>query len=293
MTVLVLGASGLLGSNVAVTARQRNNRVVGTYHTNHPDLDVESHRCNLENDGAVANLVDEHDPDLVVNCAAIADVDECERDPEAAREINSDAPGRIAELCDKREVSFVHISTDYVFDGERRHPYSEDHTPNPIQTYGRTKRAGERAVFEANADSLILRLSFVYGIHRSSGDLTGFPAWVRDELQAGNEVPLFTDQYITPSRAGQVADTILGLVAMDESGLFHVACRNCVTPYQFGQEIASRISTTGNIVEGSRNDVDRTAPRPGYTHLDFDKVETILGRPQPTLEEDLDTLTTF
>lgn len=293
MTVLVLGASGLLGSNVVVTVRQRNNRVVGTYYTNHPDLDVECHCCNLKNTGAVANLIDEHDPDLVVNCAAIADVDECERDPETAREINSDAPGRIAELCDKRNVSFVHISTDYVFDGERRHPYSEDHAPNPIQTYGRTKRAGERAVFEANADSLILRLSFVYGIHRSSGDLTGFPAWIRDELRAGNEVPLFTDQYITPSRAGQVADTILDLVSIDESGLFHVACRNCVTPYQFGQEIASRISITGNIVEGSRNDVDRTAPRPEYTCLDVDKVETILGRPQPTLEEDLNKLTAF
>jgi dTDP-4-dehydrorhamnose reductase len=293
MTVLVLGASGLLGSNVAVTARQRNNRVVGTYHTNHPDLDVESHRCNLENDGAVANLVDEHDPDLVVNCAAIADVDECERDPEAAREINSDAPGRIAELCDKREVSFVHISTDYVFDGERRHPYSEDHTPNPIQTYGRTKRAGERAVFEANADSLILRLSFVYGIHRSSGDLTGFPVWVRDELCAGNEVPLFTDQHITPSRAGQVADTVFDLVATDKNGFFHVTCRSCVTPYQFGQEIASRVSATGNIVESSRTNVDQTAPRPEYNCLDVDKVETTLDRSQPTLDEDLDKLTTF
>jgi dTDP-4-dehydrorhamnose reductase len=215
MTVLVLGASGLLGSNVAATAKQRTGHVVGTYHTNHPDLGIECHHCNLGTDGAAATLVDEHDPELVVNCAAITDVDECERDPETAREINSDAPGRIAELCHKRNISFVHISTDYVFDGERRRPYPESHAPNPIQTYGRTKRAGERAVMESNP------------------------------------------------------------------------------PYRFGQEISSRLSATGNIVEGTRKDVDRTAPRPGYTCLDIDKVETILGRPQPTLEEDLDKLAAF
>jgi len=290
MTVLVLGASGLLGSNVVATARERNNRVVGTYYTNQPDLDIECQRCNFKNEGEVATIVDNQDPDLVVNCAAMTDVDECERDPETAREINTCAPGRIAKLCDKRNVSFVHISTDYVFDGERQYPYSESHTPNPIQTYGRTKRAGERAVFESNPDSLILRLSFVYGIHRSSGDTTGFPAWVRDELHAGNEVPLFTDQYITPSRAGQVADTILDLVTTNESGLFHVACRNCVTPYQFGLEMASRLNTAGDIVEESRTEIDRTAPRPEYTCFDVKKVETTLGRPQPTLAEDLNKL---
>jgi len=290
MNVLVLGASGLLGSNVVTTVTQRNDTVIGMYRSNDPDLDIPCHRCDLTKDGSVATLLDEHDPNLVVNCAALTDVDKCERDPSTAQTVNADAPSRIAKLCHDRAIMFVHVSTDYVFDGGEQTPYTENYEPNPLQVYGRTKLAGERKVIEAFPEALVVRLSFLYGIHRSTGDLTGFPAWVTSELHAGNEVPLFTDQYVTPSRAAQVAMTLLDLVAADESGIFHVACRSSVTPHELGLEIASRMDATGRVLEGSREDVDRAAPRPAYTCLDIGKVETVLDRPQPTLQEDLEDL---
>lgn len=293
MNILVLGASGLLGSNVATTATRRNNSVIGTYRSNDPNLDIPCHRCDLTKDGSVAALLNEHDPNTVVNCAALTDVDMCERDPSIAQTVNADAPGRIAELCHDRGIKFVHVSTDYVFDGVEQTPYTENCEPDPLQVYGRTKLAGERKVLEAFPESLIVRLSFIYGTHRSTGDLSGFPAWVASELHAGNEVPLFTDQHVTPSRAAQVAMTILDLVAAHESGVFHVACQNCVTPYDFGLELASRIDATGRVLKGSREDVDRAAPRPAYTCLDTSKVETVLNRPQPTLQEDLENLMTL
>lgn len=293
MDVVVLGASGLLGSNVVATAIDRVDDVVGTYRSTEPDVAAPCYHCDLTEVGNGSDLLDDHEPDVVVNCAALTDVDDCERTPAAAQQVNADGPRRIAELCHQRGISFVHVSTDYVFDGKSHTPYAETHDPNPIQAYGRTKLEGERSVLDVAPSSLVVRLSFVYGTHRSTGDLTGFPAWVVSELQAGNDVPLFTDQYVTPSRAGQAATTLLDLVSAGERGLFHVASRSCVTPYQFGLEIASRMTTQGRLLKGSKDDIDRVAPRPEHTCLDSTKVERTLGRPQPTLQEDLDELEPF
>lgn len=290
MTVLVFGASGLLGSNVVETARRRGSAVVGTYYTTAPDLDTDCVRCDITDGEGVVSLFEKHDPDLVVNCAAMTSVDDCERSPDTAHAVNADAPERIARICSRRNVQFVHVSTDYVFDGRRQRPYTVEDDTAPLQAYGRSKEAGERAVMSAAPSALVGRLSFVYGHHRSSGAVSGFPAWVAGELRAGHEVPLFTDQYVSPSRAGQVAETLLELAETSTSGLFHVACRDCVTPDEFGRRIAQRLDTVGLITESVRSDVDRVAPRPAYTCLDVGKTERHLDRPQPTLAADLDQI---
>lgn len=111
MNVLVIGASGLLGSNVATTATRRNGSVIGTYRSNEPNPDIPCRRCDLTKEGSVATLLDDHDPNIVVNCAALTDVNKCERAPSTAQTVNADAPGQIAKLCHDRGIRFVHIST--------------------------------------------------------------------------------------------------------------------------------------------------------------------------------------
>jgi dTDP-4-dehydrorhamnose reductase len=96
---------------------------------------------------------------------------------------------------DANDVEFVHISTDYVFDRTKRNPYSESADTNPVQVYGESRLAGEQAVTEETTNALVAWLSFVWGIHRSSNNLTGFPVWVCNQLQSGQDVPLFTDQW--------------------------------------------------------------------------------------------------
>ena len=173
-------------------------------------------------------------------------------------------------------------------DGTARDPYGEEASPNPVQVYGESKLAGEQAVQRAAGDHLIVRLSFVWGVHRSSGALTGFPAWVRDQLVLGDNVPLFTDQWVTPTRAGQAATTLLELVDADVTERYHVACRSCVTPYEFGAVLADQLGVDRALLEeGSTDDIDRDATRPTYSCLDVGTVESRLGRPQPTLEEDV------
>lgn len=218
----------------------------------------------------------------------MTDVDGCEANPEMAHEINGEAPGTLAAHCDTAGVSFVHVSTDYVFNGEARSPYTESDTANPVQVYGESKLAGERAVRREMDAALVTRLSFVWGIHRNTGALTGFPAWVRHQLLAGESVPLFADQWVTPTRAGQAADTLLDLVERGKAELCHVACTSCVTPYEFGELLAERVGANPNLLqEGSMDDVNREATRPTYSCLDVEILEEALDRSQPSLQEDV------
>ncbi|WP_415380574.1 dTDP-4-dehydrorhamnose reductase [Halosimplex sp. TS25] len=288
MRTLVLGANGQLGSNVVATAFDRGWDVHGTVRSPPGGAPVECSRLDVRDADRAAALIDERGPDLVVNCAAMTDVDGCEADPERAHAVNAEAPGALAAACAEREISFVHVSTDYVFDGRDEAPYDESAETNPLQVYGESKLAGERAVRDAGADSLVARLSFVYGTHGFTGELTGFPAWIRGKLAAGESVPLFTDQHVTPSRAGQAAATLLDLADRGESGTVHVASRSCLTPYEFGRLLAHRSGADpALVVEGAMDDVDREATRPRRTCLDVSAVEAALGRQQPTTDDDL------
>lgn len=288
MRLLVLGANGLLGSNVVATALSREWEVVGTHHSERPDFDVPSHEFDVRDSERFGTLLDRVAPATVVNCAAMTDVDACEREPTLARAVNGTAPGTLARSCGDREIGFCHVSTDYVFDGRTEELYSESADPNPIQVYGESKLAGDTAVRDAHPEPLVVRPSFVYGIHGSNGSLIGFPAWVRDRLQAGEELSLFSDQHVTPSRAGQVASTVLDLLAEEADGIFNVACRTCTTPYEIGVTLRNRLDCEETSIEAaSQDDIDRPADRPRHTCLDVSKVEARLDRAQPTLEADL------
>jgi dTDP-4-dehydrorhamnose reductase len=288
MKIFVVGAGGLLGSALVRTCLDRSLTVVGTYHSTRPSFDIPLTQHDLRDTAQFESLLAEHHPDAVVNCAALTDVDGCESQPAVAAEINGTAPGELAASCDARDIPFVHVSTDYVFDGEATTSYTEPTTPNPIQEYGASKLTGEQAVRDVDGETIIVRLSFVYGVRGDTEELVGFPAWVRDTLTEGDEVPLFVDQHITPSRAGQTAATIVELLAAERYGVYHVANQSCVTPYEFGREIAQLQGADETLLsESQQSDVSRAAARPTYTCLDVSRVETTLERQQPTLKADL------
>lgn len=288
MKCLVVGANGLLGSNIIASALQRNVDVVGAFHSTEPNFEIPSVQFDLVNHTSFDTILDQIDPDIVVNCAAMTDVDACEEDPERAKVINGHAPGEMAASCEQRDVDFVHSSTDYVFDGTNHGRYSEEDGPNPIQVYGESKLLGERTVQNETDTALIARLSFVWGINQNNNRLTGFPAWVEEQLKSNEEVPLFTDQWVTPSRAVQAAETMLDLVNQEETGLFHIASNSCVTPYQFGVQLIEQMdASTDVLVKSSLKDVTRKATRPCHTCLDVHKVESTLRRSQPTLGKDI------
>lgn len=293
MDVLVVGAGGLLGSNVVSSTLERGLSAGGSYHSTQPDFKVPLRKLDIRDTAEFEEMLGEFDPSVVVNCAAMTDVDACEYSPERAREINATAPESLARLCSEQDTSFVHVSTDYIFDGESGERYREEGEPNPIQEYGRSKLAGERAVRSVHESPLVVRPSFVYGVNRSfeTPQVEGFPVWVTSRLTSGEDIPLFTDQYVTPSRAGSTAETVLDLVFDGATGPYHVVARSCVTPYEFGSIIAAQLGTESDaLIEISQADVDRDAARPSNTCLSVEKVETRLGRSQPTVKQDVSAL---
>lgn len=291
MDLLVLGANGLLGSNVAARAAQRGHTVTGAYHSTAPELDVATAKLDITDSERFETLCSETDADAVINCAAMTDVDGCESEPERAVEVNGAAPERLAKVAVDAGAPFVHVSTDYVFDGQSTERYDESDEPAPIQAYGESKLRGERRVREADSSALIPRLSFVYGRHAGTQQLEGFPCWVLDRLADGESVPAFVDQHVTPTRAGQAAAVILDLLATEASGIIHVACRTCTTPYKFARTIAQLQGKSLDLIkEGQLADVDRPADRPANTCLDVSRVEELLGLEQPTLRVDLESI---
>lgn len=290
MRLLVVGGSGLVGSNVVREGLDRGWDVTATYHTDQPAIGCPLDRVDIRDADAFRSVFDTRHPDLVVNCAALTDVDACERTPERAAEVNGVAPRRLAAACRSRGTGFVNLSTDYVFDGSANRPYTEDDDPRPIQRYGATKYLGERKVRAAHPDALIARLSFVYGTRGDNGTLDGFPAWIRGQLADPDpaSVPVFSDQFVTPTRAGAAAETLCDLADAGATGLFHVASRSCVTPYEFGRTLCERWDVDPAPLERvSTDSLDRPADRPRYSCLDVSKVATRLERPQPTVDEDI------
>jgi dTDP-4-dehydrorhamnose reductase len=294
MRLLVVGTNGLLGSNVVAEALARDWECFGTYHSAEPGFEIPLSELDIRDSEQFASLLDSHNVDAACNCAAMTDVDGCEENVEQAHAVNGRAPGELARACADRNIGFCHISTDYVFDGHASGRYDESAETNPVQRYGESKLAGERTVLKVHDTPLLARLSFVYGTHGATGTLTGFPAWVTERLRDGETTPLFTDQTVTPSRAGQAAETLLDLLAAGTTGTFHVASQSCVTPFEFGDEIRNRLDASGSddvpaelLREGTRSAVDRPATRPAHTCLDVGRVETALGREQPALAADL------
>jgi len=291
MRLLVTGANGLLGSTLVRQATVAGHSTIAAYHSTEPGIGTEQVQLDITDEKAVERIIGQSDVDAVVNCAAMTDVDGCETATDEAQAVNAVAPERLAERASEQNAQFVHVSTDYVFDGEADTPYTPDAEPAPVQVYGRTKLAGERTVLNTHPEAFVPRLSFVYGRHGATDELTGFPAWVRDQLQAGESVPLFTDQWVTPTRAGQAATTILDALDAKLSGRAHVAARSCVTPFEFGERLAQELDADASLLaQGSTEDIDRTAERPSYTCLDVSKIETALDRAQPTFREDLKAL---
>ncbi len=288
--VLDVGGTGLLGQHIGQEALRRGHQVIATYRGPRAPEDerIEWHRLDLRDSDAVSGLVRSVEPNLVLNAAAMTDVDRCEADPGEAKSVNETAAGHLAFLSKEVGAAFVHISTDYVFDGTG--PATEDTEPRPLNAYGETKLFGERVVRKAHAEPIILRLSSVFGWNRLSSK-TNAVTWILQKLEAGQEVPLFSDQKVTPTYAKTAAEVAFDLWDHQISGLFHVSCPDCASRVEMGRAVADvfRISNPRlhPIPLGS---VALRAKRPLAPCLVVRKVEETLKRPMPTFRACLEDM---
>lgn len=278
MRFLVTGATGLLGPYL-LGAAAPHGRVAGAARGG------TDHDCNLEDSSEVRRLIQTVRPDVVLHAAALTNVDGCEEAPAAAEQANVQATRNLATALPEA-ARLVYISTDQVYPD---HPgLKREGEEAPVNIYGRSKLAGELAA-RVRPNSLILRCN-MFGPSRTPGRRS-FSDWIIDGLRRGDPMTLFTDVLFSPLQFSTLAALTLECVARGIHGTFNMGARNGTSKRDFAVMIARHLGLSlAHARDGLSTAVATRAPRPLDLRMDVSRLEAALGRPMPTLQEEVNRL---
>lgn len=276
MKILMFGRSG----QVATEMIRRAPEGVSITALGRPDADLVDPR-------ACAKIVQEADADIVVNAAAYTAVDQAEKDRILANIINARAPAALADAAALRSIPFIHLSTDYVFDGTGNTPWRPDDRTSPINAYGRTKRRGEEGIIAAGGQWAILRTSWVFSAHGTN--------FVKTMLRLGQErdrLRIVADQIGGPTAAADIADAIYRMAQRltcgpKVGGIFHFSGAPDVSWVQFAREIFMQAGLGVQVEEIESVDYPTPAARPKNSRLDCSSLAKIFGIEQPDWRQSL------
>jgi dTDP-4-dehydrorhamnose reductase len=285
MRLLVTGASGLLGLNLALEAAGLHD-VIGVSRRALASTPFETRQADLLEAGAIGRVLEAVHPAAVVHCAAAADLDYCERYPEISRRINAEVPGQMASECSLRNIRLIHISTDAVFDGLKDGSYAETDQPHPGSIYATTKYAGEQAVLQANPYAIVARVNF-YGWSLSGGRSLG--EFFVKNLSRGTPVRGFADVTFCPTFVNDLGEALIRLLESELRGTYHVVGPAAMTKYEFGVAIAGKFGYDESLISPqSVEEFGLPARRSHNLGLLTDKLSTDLGISLPDFSTGLD-----
>lgn len=284
MRLLVIGGSGLVGSNIANTASARGDDVHATYHSTQT-AEAAVHLDKTDAD-QTADLVKAVDPDVVVDTAAFHAVDDCETERARAWDVNAAGTRNVAVAADAVGAHLIYLSTDYVFPGVPDDaPYVESDPVSPLNYYAEAKYAGERAARIAET-ATVLRPSVIYGLERPN-----FVTWALGELEAGNELTIVDDQVSTPTYAPDVARACLALADTTGTGVYHAAGPRSLSRYEFTRRLAEVFSFDAELVTPiTTAEFGQEAPRPADSSLDSSRLYDRIDQPFATPTEAFETM---
>ncbi|MDX2469513.1 MAG: dTDP-4-dehydrorhamnose reductase [SAR324 cluster bacterium] len=263
MKVLVTGADGQLGREIRDLALSEEMTF-----TDVAQLD-------LTNFSAVSSLFEEKGFDLVINCAAYTAVDRAETNEELATKVNNEAVANLARLCLEHDTRLIHISTDYVFDGNQPTPYKEEDATNPQSVYGKTKLAGENAILETGCEAMILRTAWLYSSFGANIAKT-----ILKFADSKQEISFVYDQIGTPTYAADLAQ-VIGLLVQNpqkfRSGIYHYTNEGVASWYDFAAAIVSLSKSGCHVHPIETFEYPVPAPRPTNSLLNKRKIKDALS----------------
>lgn len=277
MKLLVFGSAGRLGA--ALMGEYQGKYDVAGF--NHAELD-------LSNFDKIREKLGETDFDVLINAAAFTNIDLCETQPDQAFRINAEAPRVLAEICSEKNAKLIHFSTDYVFDGEKRAPYTEEDEANPISIYGESKLAGEKNVLAGHNAHLVLRVSWVFGPDRPS-----FIDGMIKRAQENEKVDAIADKFSTPTYTHDIAQMLPQFFDGDgEGGILHFANAGKCSWQEYAQWALDCCREFGLPIKAKTvgplklNDMQAwVARRPVYSVLSTAKYTHLTGMPPRTWRE--------
>lgn len=276
--ILVTGASGLLGINFSQEMMDRHE-IIGVDRGKLLKAPFKVLKQDLLDANAVDAILDLAQPEWLVNCAALADLEACEDNPDIAKRLNTVLPRHLARSCKARNIPFVHISTDAVFDGDKDGFYTEEDKPNPQSVYAKTKFEGEWAVLTEDSKALVARVNF-YGW--SLGGRRSLAEFFHHNLTNNKSMSGFTDVLFCPMLVNDTVRTLVKMLQRGLRGLYHLVGPQAMSKYQFGVEIARKfILPESEISPKSILSSGLTARRSHNLWLSTHKLSTDLGEDLP------------
>ena len=261
--VLITGATGQLGSALAEYCA--HNDQIETVLLGRKDLD-------LAVPEQIAEVLQHYQPDYLINCAAYTAVDKAEDDIDNAMQVNGFSVGILARECRNMNCRFLHISTDYVFDGMSAEPYNADDHPRPMNAYGASKLLGEVQAVKENPETIIVRTAWVYAEYGQN-----FVRTMIRLLGSKEQINVVSDQTGTPTYAADLAAALMHIVTSGKwvPGIYHYSNLGKTNWYEFAEAIKAQIGSACRIIPITTAEYPTRAKRPAYSLLNSDKIVTV------------------
>ena len=259
-TILVTGSNGQLGSEL---------KELAPFYPGFEFVFLTRNELPLSDIAAIKKTVEAFSPQYIVNCAAYTAVDKAESERDQAFKVNAEAVGELAKVGAQIGAKFIHISTDYVFDGSRKLPLKEEDSVRPINVYGESKLAGEQAALSNNPDAIIIRTSWVYSFYGKN-----FVKTMMRLMAEKESISVVNDQWGSPTYAADLAKAILQIIEWGTwyPGIYHFSNEGVITWFEFAGEIASQLQTACTVQPTTTANFPTPAKRPLYSVMDKSKI---------------------
>ena len=272
--ILLIGSNGQLGYEFK---KLFNNNNIKYLAVDHNELDI-------SNENEIKSFFELNNKfDIVINCAAYNEVDKGEEESAMAIKVNTYGALELAKCAKEINAIYVTYSTDFVFDGKKREPYTEEDIPNPLSEYGKSKANGEKLVLENYEKSYVIRTSWLFGIGGNN-----FNKQVINWSKTKDILKIADDLVSVPTYAKDLAYFSWKLIQTGRFGLYHITNSGVTSKYEQAKYILEKIKWKGKIERAKANDFKSPAERPKYSKLSSEKVENLLGEKIPNWENGLD-----
>lgn len=274
MKILVSGANGQLG-NELINILKSGKSEIGEINSSYSNCDIitaDVDNFDITNKDVIKSFLSQHKPDIIINCAAMTNVDGCETAVENAMKINALGPRNLAIECDKLNIKLVHVSTDYVFAGDTKFPYREWDLCNPQSIYGKSKYMGEEFVKQFCKKHFIIRTAWLYGYVGNN--------FVKTMLKLGkekSEIKVVDDQFGNPTNANDLAYHILKIAATESYGTYHCTGIGEISWYTFAKTIMKYANLSCNVIPCTTDEFPRPAKRPSFSSLENLMLRSTVG----------------
>ena len=271
--VLITGANGQLGTEFKKLFDKRGILYIST---SHKDLDITKPK-------EIKTFLNGKDVNIIINCAAYNAVDKAEDEVEECTLLNSDAPKYLAEVAKEIGAVYATYSTDFVFDGEKNEPYTEEDTPNPLSVYSRTKYEGEKKVLSLYGKVFIIRTSWMFGVGGNN-----FIKQLINWSKTRNELSIVDDQVSAPTYSKDLAEFTWELIKSSKYGLYHLSNSGECSKYDQACYVLEKIGWQGELIRGKTEDFNLLAKRAKYSKLSSGKAEKVIGKELPDWKDAID-----